>query len=388
MNSEFIIYAHSNSANHGCEALVRSSCQILRNSFQPVEIDLVTDSEKIDRSYMGELCRYHELKASRRRLDFVRAYIEYKLKRDFTSLDAYPYRKITRSFRYPSIALSIGGDNYCYGNTAYYAYLNRLFRKAGHKTVLWGCSVSSEALDEKGAIEDLNSYSLITGRESLTVGLLKSAGVERVELFPDPAFTLPSDLSSIPDGFKEGNTVGINISPMIIENESVPGSTMENYRDLIRMILSETSFDIALIPHVVWKQSDDRKPLRVLFDEFKHTGRVIMIEDQNAEKLKGVISKCRFMIAARTHASIAAYSTCVPTLVVGYSIKAKGIAKDIFGSYEDYVLPVQELSDPCQLKYKFLWLMNHEKEIINHLTSIMPEYVSNAWQAGDILKRI
>ncbi|MFR4670990.1 MAG: hypothetical protein ACLT69_14285 [Intestinibacter bartlettii] len=56
--------------------------------------------------------------------------------------------------------------------------------------------------------------------------------------------------------------------------------------------------------------------------------------------IKGYISRCR-LYRARTHATIAAYSTCVPTLVIGYSVKAKGIAKDIFGTYENYVLPVQ-----------------------------------------------
>ena len=34
----------------------------------------------------------------------------------------------------------------------------------------------------------------------------------------------------LPDGFEEGNTVGINISPMIQENEPEPGITMSNYK--------------------------------------------------------------------------------------------------------------------------------------------------------------
>ena len=89
---------------------------------------------------------------------------------------------------------------------------------------------------------------------------------------------------------------------------------------------------VALIPHVVWSHNDDRKPLSQLYEMFKDTGRVVMIEDHNAEELKGYIARCRLMVVARTHASIAAYSTQVPTLVVGYSVKARGIAKDIFGS--------------------------------------------------------
>ena len=55
-------------------------------------------------------------------------------------------------------------------------------------------------------------------------------------------------------------------------------------------------------------------------------------------------------IGARTHSTIAAYSSGVPTLVVGYSVKAKGIAKDLFGTEENYVLPVQALKEENNLK--------------------------------------
>jgi polysaccharide pyruvyl transferase WcaK-like protein len=54
-------------------------------------------------------------------------------------------------------------------------------------------------------------------------------------------------------------------------------------------------------------------------------------------------------VGARTHSTIAAYSSGVKTLVIGYSVKSRGIAKDLFGDYEGYVLPVQELSSPDAL---------------------------------------
>ena len=51
-----------------------------------------------------------------------------------------------------------------------------------------------------------------------------------------------------------------------------------------------------------------------------------MIQDDNCMVIKGYISRCELFIGARTHATIAAYSTGVPTLVLGYSVKARGIA--------------------------------------------------------------
>lgn len=106
-----------------------------------------------------------------------------------------------------------------------------------------------------------------------------------------------------------------------------------------------------------------------------------MIDDCNCLELKGYISRCRLFIGARTHATIAAYSTCVPTLVVGYSVKAKGIAKDIFGTYENYVIPVQSLENSDDLINSFTWIYENEDKIKNHLTTFMPTYKKRGLEA-------
>ena len=46
---------------------------------------------------------------------------------------------------------------------------------------------------------------------------------------------------------------------------------------------------------------------------------------------------------ARTHATIAALSSCIPTLSFAYSIKAKGINRDIFG-HEGYCLGPDQIT--------------------------------------------
>ena len=94
------------------------------------------------------------------------------------------------------------------------------------------------------------------------------------------------------------------------------------------------------------------------------------------------------MVVARTHASIAAYSTCVPTLVVGYSVKAKGIAKDIFGTYDNYVIPVQSLQNKEDLTTSFKWLQENETSIKNHLNNFIPEYCERALLTKDELKKL
>lgn len=99
-------------------------------------------------------------------------------------------------------------------------------------------------------------------------------------------------------------------------------------------------------------------------------------------ELKGYIARCRMFIGSRTHATIAAYSCCVPTVVIGYSVKAKGIAKDLFGTYENYVLPVQAIKDKEDMAYAFAWLLKNEDSIRNRLRTTMPAYCAKAMEAG------
>ena len=113
-----------------------------------------------------------------------------------------------------------------------------------------------------------------------------------------------------------------------------------------------------------------------------------VIGDHNCMELKGYIARCRFFVGARTHATIAAYSSCVPTLVLGYSVKSRGIARDLFGNEENYVLPVQSLQEPDELTKHFRWLVGHEKEIKDHLEKIMPEYISKAYSGKMALDKL
>lgn len=224
-------------------------------------------------------------------------------------------------------------------------------------------------------LEDLGAFDLIVARESLTYDALRECGLSRVVLYPDPAFALPANEVEVPEGWKEGNMAGINVSPMVIGHEARPGAVMENYSRLVEWLLENTEMNVALIPHVVWAGNDDRRPLAELHGRFRHTGRVIMIEDASCGDLKGYISRCRFLVAARTHASIAAYSTGVPALVAGYSVKARGIARDLFGTEEGHVVPVQSLDGPDELRNAFVRMMEREKEIKKTYGKVLPAYL-------------
>ena len=110
--------------------------------------------------------------------------------------------------------------------------------------------------------------------------------------------------------------------------------------------------NICLIPHVynIEKNLEDIRMLKPVYEKFKSTGRISIVDKElSCTQLKYIISKCRFFIGARTHSTIAAYSTGVPTLVLGYSIKSRGIAKDLFGNEKDYAISWKDLKYKEQL---------------------------------------
>ncbi|CUP26031.1 Polysaccharide pyruvyl transferase [Catenibacterium mitsuokai] len=108
----------------------------------------------------------------------------------------------------------------------------------------------------------------------------------------------------------------------------------------------------------------------------------------NCKKLKYIISKCRFFIGARTHSTIAAYSTCVPTLVVGYSIKSIGIARDLFGTDKNYVLSVQNIDDENELVNNFNYFLDNETLIKETLEKQIPNYVLKAKKAKEVINKL
>lgn len=386
MKKELVLYMHAGSANHGCEAIVNSLCHMIKE-----KTVLVSYCGSEDEKYsLKDLCRIvNERRFEDNRLAHVLYYIYRKLTKDEASFIRYRYQGIFGK-EIPPVAISIGGDNYCYDSMLHDLRLaNKAFVEKEVKTVLLGCSIEPELLNDEEIVNDLARYHTIIARESITYEALKGkVKGPYIICCPDPAFTLDQKGLPLPKGFAEGNTVGINISPMIQDNEKSSGITMENYRELINEIVKSTDMQIALIPHVVRVQNDDRKPIHALYEEFKDTGRVVEIPDGSCEELKGYISRCRFFVGARTHATIAAYSTCVPTLVVGYSVKARGIARDLFGTEEGYVLPVQSLKEKDDLKKAFAWLIGKETEIRQRLEQMMPEYKEKALQTGKEVDRL
>lgn len=381
------LYSHSGSENHGCEAIVRSTSKIL--NLNKNNCTLYSYNYNEDNKYnLNKIINVEPLKKDLNKISIKKIIASFLVRVVKSEKFAFKisFEHIINSNKKTSLGISIGGDVYCYKDSESLSYINKQFRKNNIKTILWGCSIDKEYIT-CSVKEDLKNYDIIVTRESLTYNVLKSIG-KKVLLASDPAFQLEKIDLPLPENFIKAHTVGINISPLIISCEKNKGITKENYIQLIKYIINDTNMNVALIPHVIWKNNDDRKPLKELYDLFKNTNRICLLEDCNCMELKGYISRCKYFIGARTHATIAAYSTCIPTLVVGYSVKAKGIAKDIFGTYDNYVISVQSLREKDDLVNAFKWLIKNEENIRNHLNNFIPSYIEHGNHIFDEIRNL
>ncbi|MDR2524658.1 MAG: polysaccharide pyruvyl transferase family protein [Oscillospiraceae bacterium] len=382
------LYFHATCRNRGCEAIIRTTCGLLQTTFPGARITLYSHHVSDDQAArlpeglrIGSIFPPQMATVNRFSLDHLR--LRAKLLQSQEAADEFFFGKVFEAadILREDLFLSIGGDNYCYGDISYIAALNQKITAAGKPAVLWGCSVGEENLTPQKRA-DLRRYALFTARETKTLSLLRSLGLgARAFLHPDPAFLLAPEPVELPQGFLPGQTVALNLSGFAVR---ASGQTLQAARALIKALLADSVASVALVPHVFCTGDDDRETMRPLLEGFAPE-RVFMLaegEPWSAGQLKYAIAQCRAFIGARTHATIAAYSSAVPTLALGYSVKARGIAADLFGGEaEGLVLPVEQIT-PQSLCAAAQALLERENELRRALQAQMPKRKDEAAAAA------
>lgn len=377
------MFFHDGSKNRGCEAIVRSAAHLLKDSGEIASLSLSSREPETDK-IIPDLDVVHfdqRMAVDKFSLQGLRNAVNVKLFNDDSLAYRIMHESIIKLIPEYDVFLSIGGDNYCYGEQPGIYEIDRQIKKAGKKLVLWGASIGEEDLSE-AKINDLKSFDLLLVRETITEQNLKKAGIPNVKLVADGAFLMEKSELPLPPGWQEGKTVGFNFSPLVLKKN--PESKKAAFA-LIQHILDTTDLTVCFVPHVIIPGNDDYQILQEFEQNFKDSGRTILLPNNlNATEYKGYIARMKFFIGARTHATIAAYSNSVPTMVLGYSVKSKGIAKDIFGT-EKLVLDLSEISDPAKLIAGFEEMKSEEHELRNILSDKIPELKQRARKAKEYL---
>ncbi len=378
---KYFLFNHVGSFNHGCEAIVRGTVNIISNADDKAEFVLSSYAPETDSGILDVEKRTF---ATRQLSSFEKLVSAFHVK--LMHSEEYALKKMYSEMKAQAqdcdICISIGGDTYCYGDNHGIQVFTRELKKSGKKVVLWGASIGEEDLDDN-KLQSLGDFDAIFTRESLTYELLKNKNAnEKIFLNPDPAFCMERDDVELIEGFTKENTLGLNVSPLVEGyNPEITKITV----DFIKYVLENTTLKILLIPHVIEDGNNDYEYMMKFYEQFRETGRIaILPPDLNAKQYKGYIANTRFFIGARTHATIAAYSNGVPTAVLGYSVKSRGLAKDLFGE-EKFVLNSRKLTDAQPLIDTFNSLIENESEIKETLMRKIPLYLRNAMQMGDNL---
>ena len=370
-----MLYNHGGCGNRGCEAIVRSTAALFGGQ---AVVSLASDAPQEDRTQgplgvrrivCSEIAPY-----SIRR--FVNS-IGFRMGIPREQEVARKHSTITDLGKRSDVCLSIGGDTYCYNHQEHLQVVNGRLRRAGKPLVLWGCSVEPDIMKGE-TLEDLRAYDLIVARESITEEAMRAVGLPVVR-WCDPAFTMAKEELPLSEGWREGRTVGLNVSPLILSCAKDGEQTLHAFAALVRHILDTSDCAVALVPHVFWAHDNDMDALERIKAQFADEPRVFLLpgaQTLTAPQIKGYISRLAALVTARTHASVAGYSTAVPTLVIGYSVKARGIARDLFGEEAGHLIPVQELSGEAELIAAYDAMTARADEERAFLRSRMPAYTA------------
>ncbi|WP_028311935.1 polysaccharide pyruvyl transferase family protein [Derxia gummosa] len=400
----------NNFGNRGCEALVRSTTWMLRQR-------MGNDVKVVCPSFRPDLDGPQWPDAKANGIEFTQAPVLpdglvwwwragkilpflRNSKPPLFDTDANSRARVAES----DAVIMTGGDviSLDYGLVSLYEWSGFIENAArqGKKTVLWAASVGpfkANAAVEKIMVDHLNAYDAITVRETETLAYLRGIGVNKSVLVADPAFNLQPQAVDFEKYLPPGDqpVLGLNVSPLIRKFRPTPEAVESLDADVVRFIeklVDEGKYRVLLVPHVdpldgVAENSDSHymRGLKArLGDKANKVG--MLPPTFNASQLKHVISKLAGFIGARTHATIAAMSMGVPCISIAYSVKAKGLNKDLFGNTR-YVLetPKVSLATLCDA----VALLEQDDAVIRAcLADRIPVWRKNAFGSIDALQQV
>jgi colanic acid/amylovoran biosynthesis protein len=277
------------------------------------------------------------------------------------------YDAVVEEIKSASLVIASGGDIFSrtYSNettNTFRLHLKPLEIAQQHKVPVVFLSHSIGKFKSLGEaepwLEVAKNSPLLTIRESVTYEhVINDLHLDKktAHLTADSAFLLQpigsADIAKLRHYYHLDNassTIALSISQGISRFAQVNTiSHASSWHNIISMLLEKTNAQIILIPHVqeLIAANNDALIGTELIRSFNFDPRVQLISaDHSASEYKGLISSCDFLVAERMHAAIGGLSSQIPTMAIGYSPKAEGILKDLYGkNVQQTLIPIQEL---------------------------------------------
>mgnify|MGYP006273818829 CR=1 FL=1 len=346
---KILLSGHGSCHNRGCEAIVRTTAAILARRWPRARLRLPSQTPGHDAQVLADATLPIQTEPQPRPMAArVLSRLQHRgwLHSDHHTWPLPVPPAWRRQLAGVDAVLAIGGDNYTldYGIPTAIAGLDHCARRMGIPVVLWGASVGP--FDARPAyghalMHTLSRFTAIGARESHTADLLRAAGLEPVESVPDPAFDLPAEPWEDPalETHMEGarRIIALNLSPLVAARTG-SGFHQEAAR-LLHQLSAEPGSRVVFIPHVAHPHDPDRGDHAVHEAVLRHAAlpeaqqrRIHLLPPTcRAGQYKAVVARCHALVAARTHLTIAAFSSGIPAVALGYSQKAAGLDADLYG---------------------------------------------------------
>lgn len=215
-------------------------------------------------------------------------------------------------------------------------------------------------------------------RENISYELLKHMGIseKKIDVLPDLTFALSCDFKNKGQGLEKNHKCKIGITIInrraqykgFLDQESYQNSLIKS----IRMLLEKFNASIYLFVQCYGPTDDqnDNTITQSIYNECREYSNRIFLMNKYKESLKLIedLSKMDFIIASRMHTAIFGMINKIPSILIGYQSKAKGLY-DMF-ELENYYIPIENI-DLQILQEKILYALENYRiyeEILNQRT--------------------
>lgn len=376
------IYGIAGVYNLGCEAIIRGTYEHLKTQFPNAKWIYYTPNRAADALILNDLPI--EIRETKKKFVLIKKCFN----KIFDMLKIgyqIPYDDYNDIINNVDIIISVGGDIYTIPTylreKEKYPYYNRLVEfgnialKQNKKIIIYGASIGPFGKYKKAIMyykSHLDRVDLIVVREKSTMQYLKEIGISSNVVFsPDPAFSLRQNVKYSKN---YSDTIGINLSGLsLIETYGrISKDTIKLLAGIIEKIIDVTGCNICFVPHVFAPYEIDndfiiqRKIINLLNEKYRE--KVTITDDNTFLSVKNDLSQCSIVVAARMHCAINSLSEGIPTILLSYSSKAKGMCEFVYGNTK-WVYDVKKLND-----IKFINLI---KDMLEHRNELNRSIVDN-----------
>jgi colanic acid/amylovoran biosynthesis protein len=322
-----------------------------------------------------------------------------------------PFQAVVSAIRDARVVVASGGDIFSsdYGTNFLRRHLRTLeiAQSRGTKTAMLAQSIGPFRRPEE--VEFFRTVAarldLLTVREeSSRRYLIETVGLPAasVVLTADPAFLLrpapPEALKQLRRTLRLSDdipTVAVAPSEGITTFSGLSRHKHDAaWENTIRYLTDTRGVQVVIVPHVqdtLLSNDDSQIATRLMRSLGDSSQLAFAFGGLHASELKALIGSSQLVIGERMHACVAGLSSAVPTVSIGYSVKAEGIMGSIFGSIaqeQGLVISAAEFVEAGGITTSLESVWNSRDGLREQLTRRLPEVQALAEMNFELLAEV